>query len=452
MSSADTRTQVQELPRDVRHRAEDRLALQMARQRSGIWAHLRLLLLLVGPGILVMIADNDAGGVITYAQTGASFGLGFFIPFLVVMIPVAFVVQEMTVRLGAVTRRGHAELIFMRYGRFWGTFSAVDLMIANALTLVTEFIGIASGLAIFGVPVPLAVGLGLAAVWLVTLIGRYRVWERISLYVALLNVVFVPLALLAHPNFSALANSLVTWHIPSGYFGPFLMLVLANLGTTIAPWMLFFQQSAVVDKGLTPRDVRFGRLDTLIGSVVMGIVAIALVVLGATVLHAVPGSSGLDIQAILAAVGRHVGSWAESLFALGLIESGLIAAMAVTASTSWAAGEALGLKVRSLNAGLRQALSFYAPGLVAVTLAAGVVLIPHAPLGYLNILVQVLATVFMPAALLFLLLLVNDPEVVGRYVNSRLQNVAAIGIVAMLVVMNALYGLSVVLPSLFPHA
>jgi len=440
-----------ELPREVRQRAEDRLQLQYARERGGLWARLRILLLLIGPGILVMIADNDAGGVITYAQTGASYGLGFFIPFLVVMIPVAFVVQEMTVRLGAVTRRGHAELIFMRYGRFWGTFSAIDLVIANALTLVTEFIGIAAGLAIFRVPIALSVLLGLAAVWAVTLIGRYRLWERISLWVAILNIVFVPLALAAHPDFGAIARSFVTWRIPGGPTGPFLMLLLANLGTTIAPWMLFFQQSAVVDKGLTPRDVRFGRMDTLIGSVIMGIVAIALVVLSATVLHARPGSSGLDIQYILRSVGSHVGSWAESLFALGLIESGLIAAMAITASTSWAAGEALGLKVRSLNAGVREAMPFYLPGLIAVTAAALVVLIPGAPLGYLNVLVQVLATVFMPAALLFLLLLVNDREVMGRHVNSRLQNVAAIGIVTMLVVMNGIYGASVVLPSLFPH-
>ena len=451
MSSAKMENQALELPREVRQRAEDRLQLQYARQRGGIWARLRLLLLLIGPGILVMIADNDAGGVITYAQTGASFGIGFFIPFLVLMIPVAFVVQEMTVRLGAVTRRGHAELIFMRYGRFWGTFSAIDLIIANALTLVTEFIGIAAGLAIFRVPIVLSVVLGLAAVWAVTLIGRYRVWERISLWVALLNVVFVPLALAAHPDFGVVARSFLTWRIPGGASGPFLMLLLANLGTTIAPWMLFFQQSAVVDKGLTPRDVRFGRMDTLIGSIVMGIVAIALVILSATVLHAAPGSSGLDIHHILRSVGAHVGSWAESLFALGLIESGLIAAMAITASTSWAAGEALGLKVRSLNAGLRQAVPFYTPGLIAVTLAACVVLIPNAPLGYLNVLVQVLATVFMPAALLFLLLLVNDREVMGRHVNSRLQNVAAVSIVAFLVAMNGVYGMSVVLPSLFPH-
>ncbi len=451
MASAKMDNETRDLPRDVRQRAEDRLALHYARQGRGLWASLRMLGLLIGPGILVMIADNDAGGVITYAQTGASYGIGFFIPFLVVMIPVAFVVQEMTVRLGAVTRRGHAELIFMRYGRFWGTFSAIDLVIANTLTLVTEFIGIAAGLAIFRVPIGLSVVLGLAAVWAVTLIGRYRLWERISLWVALLNVVFVPLALAAHPDFAAVASSFLTWHIRGGASGPFLMLLLANLGTTIAPWMLFFQQSAVVDKGLTPRDVRFGRVDTLIGSVVMGVVAIALVILAATVLHAVPGASGLEIRSILSSVGRHVGSWAESLFALGLIESGLIAAMAITASTSWAAGEALGLKVRSLNAGLRQALPFYLPGLIAVTLAACVVLIPGAPLGYLNVLVQVLATVFMPAALLFLLLLVNDREVMGRHVNSRLQNVTAIGIVALLVLMNGLYGLSVVLPSLFPH-
>ena len=435
------------LPRDVRQRAQDRAEIRRAQESGSLWARLRVLLLLLGPGILVMIADNDAGGVITYAQTGASYGLGFFIPFLVLMIPVAFVVQEMTVRLGAVTRRGHAEMIFMRYGRFWGTFSAVDLVIANALTLITEFIGIGTGLAAFGVPLPVGVLLGLVLVLGVTLIGRYRLWERISLWIALLNLVFVPLALLAHPHWSLVAQSFRTWHIPGGLTGAFLMLLLANLGTTIAPWMLFFQQSAVVDKGLTPKEMRFGRLDTLLGGIIMGIVALAIVILAASVMHGTPGSSGLEIQNILQAVGRKIGPAAQSLFALGLVEAGLIAAMAITASTSWAAGEALGLRTRSLNARPKEALSFYLPGVLAATVAACVVLIPGAPLGYLNILVQVLATVFMPAALLFLLLLVNDREVMGDFVNSRLQNTVAIGIVGFLILMNGAFGASI----LFPH-
>ncbi len=435
------------LPRDVRQRAQDRAQLRRAREAGGFFARLRLLLLLLGPGILVMIADNDAGGVITYAQTGASYGLGFFIPFLVLMIPVSFVVQEMTVRLGAVTRRGHAEMIFMRYGRFWGTFSAVDLVIANALTLVTEFIGIGAGLAAFGVPLLIGVPLGLAFVLVVTLVGRYRLWERISLYIALLNVVFVPLALLSHPNWSAVARSFGTWHVAGGLTSAFLMLLLANLGTTIAPWMLFFQQSAVVDKGLTPKEMRFGRIDTLIGGIVMGIVAIAIVILAATVMPGAPGAGGLDITQILRSVGQHIGPQAQSLFALGLIEAGLIAAMAITASTSWAAGEALGLKTRSLNARPKEAVPFYLPGVIAAAVAALVVLIPGAPLGYLNILVQVLATVFMPAALLFLLLLVNDREVMGVHVNSLMQNVAAVGIVGLLILMNGAFGASI----LFPH-
>ncbi len=448
MDSSNLRALEEALPRDVRQRAQDRAEIRRAREAGGLWARLRILLLVLGPGILVMIADNDAGGVITYAQTGASYGLGFFVPFLVLMIPVAFVVQEMTVRLGAVTRRGHAEMIFMRYGRFWGTFSAVDLVIANALTLVTEFIGIGAGLHAFGVPLPVGVLVGLAAVLLVTLVGRYRLWERISLWIALLNIVFVPLALLAHPDWSAVARSFGTWQVEGGLTSGFLMLLLANLGTTIAPWMLFFQQSAVVDKGLSPREMRLGRLDTLLGGIVMGAVAVAIVILAATVMHGLPGQNGLNISQILQAVGRRIGPIAQSLFALGLIEAGLIAAMAITASTSWAAGEALGLKVRSLNAKPRDAIAFYLPGVIAASVAALVVLIPNAPLGFLNVVVQVLATVFMPAALLFLLLLVNDREVMGEYRNTRLQNVAAIGIVGMLIVMDGAFGASILLPHL----
>jgi Mn2+/Fe2+ NRAMP family transporter len=429
-------------------RAQDQARVDQLRRGRTLGWRLFLFLVLLGPGILVMIADNDAGGVITYAETGSAFGLGFYLPFLVLMGLVAYVVQEMTVRLGAVTRRGHAEMIWARYGPAWGLFSLVDLLVANVLTLITEFIGITLGMAVLGVP-PLWSALGgVVLVAGVLLLLRYYTWERVALAIAAGNLVFVPLAFLAHPHWPAIARAFITWHLAGGFTPAFLYVLLANLGTTIAPWMLFFQQSCVVDKGLRHADIRHGQMDTALGSVAMVLVALAIVVLTGTLVHGLPAAGSLNMEHILAILGRRLGRVGEDLFALGMVEAGIIAAIAISASTSWATGEAFGWP-RSINLPPRRAWRFYAPGLASVLLAAAVVLIPHAPLSFLNLTVQVMATIFMPAAMLFLLLLLNDPEVMGDYVNKRWQNVAAAAIVGILVLANALYGLTVVFPHLF---
>ncbi|MHB1952302.1 MAG: NRAMP family divalent metal transporter [Sulfobacillus sp.] len=431
---------------EARLRAQDQAHVAMLRQSPSILKRLLLLVTLLGPGILVMIADNDAGGVITYAQTGATYGLGFFVPALVLGGVIAFLVQEMTVRLGAVTHRGHAEMIWGRYGAFWGWFSLIDLVLANTLTLITEFIGITIGMSVFGVPPVLSALGGLAVDAGILLVLRYRAWERVSLWIAAGNLVFVPLALMAHPHWGRVVAAFQHWSVPGGWSAAFLFVVLANFGTTIAPWMLFFQQSSVVDKGLTVADVRHGQLDTALGSLMMVVVAVAIVVLTGSLAFGHPGAQNYDIQQILAVIGHRLGPTGEDLLALGLVEAGTIAAIALTASTSWATGEAFGWP-RSINLPVRQAWRFYLPGLVSAGIAAGIVLIPQAPLGFLNLTVQVIASIFMPAALLFLLLLLNDREIMGRHVNKPWQNGAAIAIVGLLVALNGLYGLSLV----FPH-
>lgn len=392
-----------------------------------------------------MIADNDAGGVMTYAETGAMYGVGFFVPALALSGVIAYVVQEMTVRLGAVTRRGHAEMIWGRYGPFWGLFSLLDLGIANTLTLVTEFIGITLGLRVFGVPRTVGVAAALLLDALVLLFLRYYTWERVSLWIAAGNLVFIPLAVMAHPHWGSVASAFYNWRIPGGATPAFLFVILANFGTTVAPWMLFFQQSAVVDKGLTSRDIRHGQLDTAIGTVLMVAVALAILVATATVARGGAGGVGsFGVGRILAIFGRRIGPAGEDLFALGLVEAGVISLIALTASTSWAAGEAFGWS-RSVNAPPSRAWRFYLPGLLSAALAASATLIPEIPLGFLNMTVQVIASIFMPAAMFFLLLLLNDREVMGEYVNRPWQNAAAFGIVGLLVVLNALYGFSVIL-------
>jgi Mn2+/Fe2+ NRAMP family transporter len=439
-----------DLTTDKQIRLLDRWHIYQLRQSHSLLKKFLLFLALVGPGILVMIADNDAGGVITYAQTGAQYGIGFFIPFLILMIPVAYIVQEMTVRLGAVTKRGHAEMIWKRYGKFWGAFSLLDLTIANILTLITEFIGIATGLKVFGVPSLYSVIGGFVVVSCVLIFLRYYTWERIALWIAAGNLVFVPLAIMAHPNWQKVIESFATWYIPHGsHFSTFVYIILANLGTTIAPWMLFFQQSSVVDKGLAKIDIPKGQLDTFIGSIIMGIVAVSIVILTGSLVFGIPGASGLDINHIMLILSKSkIGQIGTDLFALGLAEAGLIAAIAITASTSWATGEALDLE-RSINSKFSQALPFYLSGILSAALAATVVLIPHMPLGLLNLGVQVIATIFMPAAMLFLLMLLNDKEIMGDYVNKPWQNISAFTIVGILIIANMLYGYTVIFPKGF---
>ncbi|AOU96961.1 metal transporter [Acidihalobacter yilgarnensis] len=435
---------LRDLPDDERRRIRDRWRIYQLRRDPSLWRRMLLLLSLIGPGILVMIADNDAGGVITYAQTGAMYGIGFFIPFLLLMIPVAYIVQEMTVRLGAVTHRGHAEMIWGRYGAFWGVFSLLDLVVANILTLVTEFIGIRIGMSVFSVPPLVSVSLAWLFMAGTMIFLQYRTWERLALWIAAGNIVFVPLAIAAHPHWGQVLAAIGNWHIPAAAaLGAFTYVILANLGTTIAPWMLFFQQSSVVDKGLSVHDIPSGQADTAFGSFSMGIIAIAIVVLTGTLVYGHVHATRFDIQAILQLL-RHssLGGIGTSLFALGLVEAGLIAAIAITASTSWAVGEALRLP-RSLNLKPQRALPFYLSGVLSAGMAAMVVLIPHVPLGFLNLTVQVIASIFMPAAMLFLLMLLNDRKIMGEHVNRPWQNYAAFAIVGFLILANGVYGYTV---------
>ncbi len=446
----DIQEKLKELPIEFRLRAIDRLNIRELRKKKTKFSKFLLLLALIGPGIIVMIADNDAGGVITYAQTGSIFGIGFFIPFMLLMIPVAYIVQEMTIRLAAVTGRGHAELIWKRYGKFWGAFSLGDLVIANALTLITEFIGITFGMGLFGINPVEAVLIGIAFISTVTFGLRYHKWERISLVIAAFNLIFIPLVFFAHPNWSTVANSLSTWRVSSGFTPLFLYVLLASIGTTIAPWMLFFQQSSEVDKGIIPEDINSGRRDTLIGAVVMAAVAIAIIILTGTVVYGTVSNgstASYNIQFIISTMGSKIGSLPVDLFAIGLVDAGLIAAIAITASTSWAVGEAFNWP-KSINLPFLKGRKFYIPGLVSMAFAAIIVLIPNIPLGFLNLTVQVIASVFMPAALLFLLLLSNDKRIMGKYTNKPWQNIASISIMIFLVTASSLYGVSLVFPNL----
>ncbi len=427
-------------------RARDRERVSATRAGNGFRPRLRLFWLLIGPGILVMLGENDGPSMLSYAATGARFGVGFFIPFIVLTFVMACVVQEMTVRLGAATHRGHAELIFDRFGPFWGWFSMIDLMVGNFLTLVTEFIAIRAGLGFFGVPPAAAVfgALFLLAIALMT--HRYWTWERLILGFAMFNLIFVPVALLTHPHWSSVGHALLTWKpLPGGLTQETVLILLANIGATVTPWMLFFQQSAIADKGLTTRDIRMARLDTALGAALATIAAIATVLATAPLFAHHMSTANFEAGEFAQALQPFIGHWGAALFALGMFEAGMVAAVTISTSSAYAFGE-VARRPHSLNLPFKEGKSFYAVLLVEAVAAAGLVLIPGIPLVYIVLIVNVIAVLAMPPALLFLYMLVNDREIMGDFVSPMWANVLALGVVIILIGAGLLFGVSVIAP------
>jgi Mn2+/Fe2+ NRAMP family transporter len=428
-------------------RAHDRQRVSATRARRGFRPRLGLFWLLLGPGILVMLGENDGPSMLSYAATGARFGVGFFLPFVVLTFVMACVVQEMTVRLGAATHRGHAELIFDRFGPFWGWFSMADLMIGNFLTLVTEFIAVRAGLGFFGVRPAVAVFGALLVLSVALMTHRYWTWERIILGAAMFNLAFVPVALLTHPHWSAVGRALVTWKpLPGGLTQETVLILLANIGATVTPWMLFFQQSAIADKGLTTRDIRMGRLDTALGAALATIAALATMLATAPLFLHHMSTANFEAAEFAQALQPFVGYWGAALFALGMFEAGMVAAITISTSSAYAFGE-VARRPHSLNLPFKQGRSFYLVLLVEAVAAAGLVLIPGIPLVYIVLLVNVIAVLAMPPALLFLYMLVNDREIMGSLVSPAWANVLALAVVVILVGAGLLFGISVLAPN-----
>src|ERR1700690_2968943 len=428
-------------------RAHDRQQVSATRARHGFRPRLRLFWLLIGPGILVMLGENDGPSMLSYAATGARFGIGFFLPFVVLTFLMACVVQEMTVRLGAATHRGHAELIFDRFGPFWGWFSMIDLMVGNFLTLVTEFIAIRAGLGFFGVRPAVAVFGALLVLSVALITHRYWTWERIILGAAIFNLVFVPAALLSHPQWSAVGRALATWRpLPGGITQETVLILLANIGATVTPWMLFFQQSAIADKGLTTDDIRMGRVDTALGAALAAVAALATMLATAPLFVHHMAAPNFEAAEFAQALQPFVGHWGAALFELGMFEAGMVAAITISTSSAYAFWE-VARRPHSLNLPFQQGKTFYLVLLVEAVAAAGLVLIPGIPLVYIVLLVNVIAVLAMPPALLFLYMLVNDREIMGALVSPRWANVLALGVVIILVAAGLLFGISVIAPN-----
>jgi len=414
-------------------------------ERHGWRSRGMALLAIMGPGLIVMVGDNDAGGVSTYAQAGQNYGTSL-LWVLLLLIPVLIVNQEMVIRLGAVTGVGHARLIFERFGRFWGAFSVGDLFLLNFLTIVTEFIGVSLALGYFGVDRYLAVPIAAAALIAITSTGSFRSWERFMYVFVAANLLVIPLLILAHPDVGTMLHDTFVPSIYGGANSTAVLLIIAIVGTTVAPWQLFFQQSNIVDKRITPRWINYERADTVIGAFVVIIGAGALV--GVTA-FAFMGTADFghftNAGGVAVELGQQLGSIAGTFFAIVLLNASLIGAAAVTLSTSYAFGDVFGAK-HSLHRGPLDAKLFYASFSAMVLAAAGIVLIPDAPLGLITTSVQALAGVLLPSATVFLLLLCNDREVLGPWSNAPWLNVVASVIVGVLVELSLILMASTMFP------
>jgi NRAMP (natural resistance-associated macrophage protein)-like metal ion transporter len=399
-------------------------------------ARLVMFLAVIGPGFVTANVDNDAGGIFTYSQAGAQFGytlLWTMIPITIALV----VVQEMASRMGAVTGKGLSDLIREEFGFRLTFFVMVTLVLTNFGNVVGEFAGIASSLELFGWSKYIVVPVAAAVVWALVVRGTYDSIEKIFLAASGFYVCYIIAGILAHPDWKAAAFATVTRPQAAGIrnYG-YLYMVIGLVGTTIAPWMQFYLQASIVEKGITPKQYAASRWDVILGCIFTDIVAWFIIVACAATLYANGrhdiGTSGADAALALRPLA---GEYAYLLFAAGLFNASLFAASILPISTAYAVCEGIGFEA-GLDKKFHEAPVFYWLYTALIVLGAGVVLVPHLPLVYVTVLSQVANGVVLPFVLIFMLLLTNDRELMGDHANSRTFNIIAWITVVVTIVMT----------------
>ena len=383
----------------------------------------------LGPGFIVMIADMDAGSVTTAGVSGAQWGYKL-IPLQILLIPILYLIQSMTSRLGCVTRKGHGELIKEYYGNKWAAFATVTLFLVVFSALITEFSGIAASGEIFGIPKVFSVGVSFLILLFVVFTGSYRRAENIALIFSLTGFVFIPAAIFAHPDYHQLVFKGLLGSQPLGN-KDYIWLIAANAGAVIMPWMIYYQQSATVDKNLCKKDVKLAETDTLIGSIATQVLMIAVIVMTAATLykaHIVPSTAKAIGQSLIPLAGKYAGA----LFAVGLYSSSLLAAFVVSMAFTWAAGETWGYK-HSLNNRFSEAKLFYFVYIALIFISAMIVLIPGIPLVTIMVDVEAFNGFILPIVLGFLIALAGSKRILGEYAYSK-KSIAVVGVLGLVMV------------------
>jgi len=381
---------------------------------------LALLLAVVGPGIITANVDNDAGGITTYSVAGANYGYS-----LLWMMPVValalIIVQEMSARLGVITGKGLADLIRERMGVRITAIILALLVFVNLANTVSEFAGVAASMEIFGVSKYISVPIAAVAVWFLIIKGSYKVVERVFLVASAIYLAYVASGLLAAPNWSEVGNALVSpsFHLDVGYVTIFVTII----GTTIAPWMQFYQQSSIVDKGLQAKDYAYERVDVVVGSLFAVFVAAFITIACAGTIF----KSGLTIETAkdaALALGPLAGRYASILFALGLLNASLFSAAILPLSTAYTVCEAFGWE-NSLSRELKDAPIFFSIYATMIILGALIILLPVRSLIQAMLISQTFNGVLLPVILVTMLLLINDKRLMGKFTNGRIFNILA---------------------------
>lgn len=415
--------------------------------RTAWQRNLLTFLMVSGPGLIVMEADNDAGAVSTYTQAGAQYGL-HLLWLMLLLLPITYFIQEMVARLGVATGKGHAAMIYERFGKWWGRFSLIDLLLVNFLSLITEFAAVSLALSRMGVPPWIAVPSTALALIVMVATGSYLRWERIVILLCALDVAWFVLAFMVHPAWGAVVHNTIVPGFPAGKLDTNLIfMIIAIVGTTIAPWQLFFQQSCVAEKRLRFSDLKWARLDTLLGATFTVAVGAAMMIVGDYGFR--HGISFDDPAQLAVAIEPLAGNFVRNGILLLMVNAAVLGATAISLASAWAYGEVQGWP-HSLHKKIWEAPGFYAIYAVSVAAAAGIVLVPRMPLQLVIVSVQVFAGLILPSAIIFLQLLLNDHALLGdRWVNRRWNNHVNWSIIVVLFALSLLLAMQVFFPKLF---
>ncbi len=412
------------LPHGVRTRLRARL-------RGGIWARIALIVAVIGPGVITANVDNDAGGITTYSLAGARFGYGLLWTLLPVTLALV-VIQEMCARMGVVTGKGLADLIREQFGVRVTFYIMVTLLFTNLANTIAEFAGVAAALEIFGISKYISIPASALFVWWLIVYGTYRRVEKVFLVACVFYVAYLISGFMARPPWGEVLTRMI---VPEFHWrGDYIVMLVGVIGTTIAPWMQFYLQAAVVEKGVRISDYRYTRYDVAVGCVVAVVVAMFIMVACAATLHEhqIPIETAQDAAWALAPLA---GKYCAGLFAFGLFNASLFAASVLPLSTAYYVCEGFGWET-GIDKRFREAPQFFGLYTALIVLGSAFILIPHFPLLTVMYWSQVLNGVLLPFVLIFILLLVNRSDLMGAYVNSRTYNVVAWGTSAIMIVLT----------------
>jgi len=415
----------------------------LAQRLKGLRTRLLVILAVIGPGIITANVDNDAGGIATYSVAGAHYGFDMLSKMVLVALAL-IVVQEMSARLGVVTGKGLSSLIRESMGVRGSAIILGILLFANLANTVSEFAGIAASMEIFGVSKYISVPLGAAGVWLLVVRGNYRTVERVFLVASAIYLTYIASGILARPNWSTVLQATVTptFSLDRGY----IIIFITIIGTTIAPWMQFYQQSAIADKGIQPADYPYSRLDTIVGCIFAVVVAAFIVIAcaGTLFVHGLRIDGAEDAAVALRPLA---GTYASTLFAIGLLNASVFAAAILPLSTAYAICEAFGWE-SAVSRRFQDAPAFYGIYTGMIVLGAGVILLPIKSLVQTMMASQTLNGLLLPVILVIMLRLVNDRALMDKYANGRVLNIISWTIVVALIALTAILVLVTLFPSL----